>query len=111
MLTRDEILARKTAGLTPVEYKLTDGSGTVLIRGLTLKERQAAGVAGKEQTAEAVTASTAMIIGYGLVKPELTADDIEAWFEVRGQAQVLEDLANAIADQSGLAQGAAKSGV
>jgi hypothetical protein len=111
MLSRDEILARKTNAPGPQPYQLSDGSGEVMIRGLSVRERQAAGVAGQDRDADGVTRSTALIIAAGLVEPALSLEDVEAWCDTPGQAEVVERLANKIADLSGLGEGAGKSGV
>lgn len=104
MLTRDEILARKTG---VEKFTLPDGSGEVEIRGIT--HAQAAEV-GAARNAEDATRATALIIRYGMVTPELSADDVDAWMAA-DDAGTLELVAQAIGRLSRIIEGAGKSGV
>jgi hypothetical protein len=104
-LTRDEILARKTGGKTE-EYKLSDGSGTVTIRGLTRNEairiRDAGGDLGERDN---------LLISLGLVDPAMTPEDVAAWGETAGEFIVMTELSEAIGRLSGMVEGAGKSRV
>jgi hypothetical protein len=111
MLTREEILARKTAGAATVTHKLADGSGEVELRGMTVRESNEAGAAGQDRDGGGVTRATVLMLHYGLVSPAMSVEDVEAWADVPGQVGVVEDIANKIADLSGIRKGAAKSGV
>lgn len=109
MLTRDEILARKAQGAT--EHKLKDGSGEVMIRGLSVRQSNEVGLAGRQETADGITLATVLIVHYGLVEPEMSPEDVEVWAEIPGQGGVIEDLASAISDLSSFGEGAQKSRV
>jgi hypothetical protein len=104
-LTRDEIMARKT-GVKTEEYKLSDGSGTVIIRGLTRNEaiqiREAPGALGDRDN---------LLISLGLVDPAMTPEDVAAWGETPGEFVVMTDLSEAIGVLSGMTEAAGKSRV
>lgn len=104
-LTREQILARKTAGNTQ-EYKLSDGSGTVLIRGLTRNEA----VRIRDTEGGLITRDD-LLISLGLVDPAMSPEDVAAWGEIEGQFVVMTDLSEAIGALSGMTQGAGKSRV
>lgn len=100
MLTRDEILARKTGKGTAT---LPDGS-QVGIRALTRDEVLAAGEQGS--TADSDT----YIVAMGMTDPKLSVEDVAAW-AASGVAGDLVAVSDAIAVLSGLKKGADKSGV
>lgn len=104
-LTRDEILARK-GGAHTEEYKLSDGSGTVTIRGLTRNEAIAI-----RDTQGGIDARDNLLISLGLVEPAMTPEDVAAWGEAQGQFVVMTDLSEAIGRLSGMVEGAGKSRV
>lgn len=104
MLTREEILARKTEGHTEA-YDLSDGSGTVTIRGLSRNE------ALKVRDAGTIAKGEDLLVSFGLVDPAMSPDDVAAWGDVEGQFMVITDLSEAIGRLSGMREGAGKSGV
>jgi hypothetical protein len=104
-LTREEILARKTGPKTE-EYKLSDGSGTVTIRGLTRNEA----IRIRDEQG-GIDARDNLLISLGLVDPAMTPDDVAAWGDAEGQFVVMTDLSEAIGRLSGMVEGAGKSGV
>lgn len=104
MLTRDEILARKTG---VEKWPLPDGSGEVGIRGIN--HAQAAEVAEARNAGDA-TRATAVIVHYGLTDPAMSLEDVEAWIAA-DDAGTLELLAQAIGRLSRIIEGAGKSGV
>lgn len=103
MLTREEILNRRTAGKTET-YELEDGSGTVEIRGITrdqaLEVREAQTIADKDN----------LLVSFGLVNPAMTPDDVAAWAS-QESAGVMSGLSQRIGEISGMGEGAGKSGV
>lgn len=99
-LTREQILARKTG---KGRATLPDGS-TVAIRALTRDEVLAS------QDLDALTDKDNFIVATGMTDPKLTVDDVAAW-AAAGDAGDLVAVSEAIAELSGLAQGAGKSGV
>ena len=107
-LTREQILARKTAGNVgnTEEYQLSDGSGTVIIRGLTRNEairiRESDSDMGKRDD---------LLISLGLVEPAMSPEDVAAWGEADGQFVVMTELSEAIGRLSGMTEGAGKSRV
>lgn len=107
MLTRDEILARKNARAGGTEqYKLSDGSGTVTIRGLTRNE------AIRVRDAEGgLSARDDLLISIGLVDPPMSQQDVAEWGETEGDFVVITDLSEAIGRLSGMTEGAGKSRV
>jgi hypothetical protein len=99
-LTRAQILARKTGKGTAT---LPDGS-TVAIRALTRDE-----VLDMQQLKE-LSAQDNFIIATGMTDPKMTINDVAAW-AAAGAAGDLVAVSDAIAELSGLKQGAGKSGV
>jgi hypothetical protein len=103
-LTREQILARKTAGKTE-EYPLSDGSGTVTIRGLSRNEalqvRDAGGIGKGED----------LLVSFGLVDPPMSPEDVAEWGEAEGDFMVITGLSEAIGRLSGMVEGAGKSRV
>lgn len=102
MLTREEILAR-TRGERIVE--LPDG-GEVKVRALTRDEVLQA----DELAEDDKSARDDYIIATALVEPSMSVDDVRAW-GAAGAAGDLVVITEAIAEVSGLKQGAPKSGV
>lgn len=100
MLTRDQILARKTGKGVAT---LPDGS-EVGIRALTRDEVLEAQERGS--TADADT----YIVAVGMTDPKLSVEDVAAW-AASGDAGDLVAVSDAIAVLSGLKKGADKSGV
>lgn len=100
MLTRDQILARKTGKGTAV---LPDG-GTVAIRALTRDE-----VLISQEQGSLADRDT-YVVATGMTDPKLSVDDVAAW-AASGDAGDLVAVSNAIAELSGLKQGADKSSV
>ena len=99
-LTRAQILARKTGKGTAT---LPDGS-TVAIRALTRDE------ALTMQNLDGLADKDNFIIATGMTSPTMTIDDVAAW-AAAGDAGDLVAVSEAIAELSGLQQGAGKSGV
>lgn len=100
MLTREQILARKTGKGTAT---LPDGS-TVAVRALTrdeVLESQELGSLGERDT---------YLVATGMTDPKLSIEDVAAWAS-SGDAGDLVAVSDAIAVLSGLKQGADKSGV
>lgn len=103
MLTREQILARKKGERT---VELPDGS-EVRIRALTRDEvLQADKMAEEDDHA----GRDDYIIATALVEPALTIEDVKAW-GATAPAGDLVTITEAIAEESGLKQGAPKSGV
>jgi hypothetical protein len=100
-LTRAQILARKTGKGTAT---LPDGS-TVAIRALTRDEVLEAGE-GSRTTAERDN----YIVATGMTDPALSIEDVATW-AAGSDAGDLVAVSEAIAELSGLKQGAGKSGV
>lgn len=98
-LTREQILARKTG---KGKATLPDGS-VVSVRALTRDEVllvQDLELADRDNH----------IISMGMTDPKLSVDDVAAWGGA-GDAGDLVAISDAIAELSGLKQGAGKSGV
>ena len=97
-LTREQILARKIGKGTAT---LPDGS-TVAIRSLTrdevLEAQEMGGLAGRDN----------FIVAAGMTDPKLSVEDVAAW-AAEGSAGDLTAVTDAIAELSGLKQGAGKS--
>lgn len=101
MLTRDQILARKTGKGTAT---LPDGS-TVAIRALTRDE-----VLAMQESDRSLAGRDNFIISTGMTEPKLSEDDVAAW-AAEADAGDLTAVSDAIAELSGLKQGAGKSRV
>lgn len=82
---------------------LSDGSGDVKIRGLSLDE------AFQVRQAPDTPAQNALILRFGLVDPAMSEEDIAAWTAVPGQAGVLSDLAERISHESGMTADSGKA--
>lgn len=100
-LTRADILARKIGKGVAT---LPDGT-TVAIRGLTRDE-----VLRIQDEAETLPQRDTLIIAAGMTDPKLSFDDVATW-AAGGNAGDLTAVSDAIAEISGLKQGAGKSGV
>jgi hypothetical protein len=100
MLTRDQILARKTGKGTAT---LPDGS-TVAVRALTRDEVLAS------QSMESLADRDNYIVATGMTNPKLSVEDVAAW-AAEGDAGDLVEVTDAIARLSGLKKGADKSGL
>lgn len=100
-LTRDQILARKLGGGQP--FNLPDGSGSVVLRGMTLDE----GMSLNE--CETQAARNHLLLHYGFVSPALSVEDAAAWC-ANDSVGVLTSVANRISEMSGMQEGAGKSG-
>lgn len=99
-LTREQILARKTGKGTAT---MPDGN-TVAIRSLTRDE--ALRVSDIADSAEKCN----YIIATGMTDPKLTVEDVAAW-GAEGDVADLQAVMDAIAEISGMQEGAGKSGV
>jgi hypothetical protein len=99
-ITRAQILARKTGKGTAA---LPDGS-TVAIRALTRDEVL------QMQELPSLADRDNFIIANGMTDPALTVDDVAAW-AATADAGDLVAVSDAVAELSGLKQGAGKSGV
>ena len=99
-LTRDQILSRKVGKGTAT---LPDGT-TVSVRALTRDEVLAS------QDHSDVADRDNYIVSTGMTDPKLTADEVAAW-AAEADAGDLVSVSDAIAELSGLKQGAGKSGV
>jgi hypothetical protein len=97
-LTREQILSRKTGTGKAV---LPDGS-TVSIRALTRDE-----VLESQETATLAERDT-YLISTGMLEPRMSLEDVAAW-AASGDAGDLVAVSEAIAELSGLKQGAGKS--
>lgn len=100
-LTRDQILARK---IGKGKATLPDGS-TVSIRALTRDE-----VLDMQEGSRTLAERDNLIVSMGMTDPKLSVDDVAAW-AAAGDAGDLVEVSEAIAELSGLKQGAGKSGV
>lgn len=100
MLTRDEILARKTG---KSKATLPDG-GEVAVRALTrdevLESQECATVADREN----------FIIATGMINPVMSIEDVHTWATTGGAGDLVA-VSDRIAELSGLKQGADKSRV
>lgn len=99
-LTRAQILARKTG---KGKATLPDGS-TVDVRALTRDEVLAS------QELDTLAERDNYIVATGMTDPKLTVEDVAAW-AASGDAGDLVAISDAIAEISGLKQGAGKSRV
>lgn len=100
MLTREQILARKTGKGTAT---LPDGS-TVAIRALTRDEVL------DSQDLESLKDRDNFIVATGMTNPALSIEDVATW-AADADAGDLVAVSDAIAELSGLKQGADKSRV
>lgn len=98
MLTREQILARKTGKGAAT---LPDGS-TVAIRALTRDEVLAS------QGLDSLADRDNYIVATGMTDPKLSIEDVAAW-AAEGDAGDLVAVTDGIAELSGLKQGADKS--
>lgn len=105
-LSREAILARKTAGAKTEEYKLSDGSGTVIIRGLTRNEA----IRIRDLKGD-LSARDDLLISLGLLEPAMTPEEVAEWGEAQGEFVVMTDLSEAIGRLSGMTEDAGKSRV
>lgn len=100
MLTREEILSRKTG---KGKATLPDGS-QVAVRALTrdeiLASQELSSLAGKDN----------FIVATGLTDPQMSVEDVAVW-AANGDAGDLVAVSDRIAELSGLKKGADKSGV
>ena len=101
MLTRDEILARKTGR---GKATLPDG-GEVGIRALTRDE-----VLEMQESGRSLAERDNYLIAKGMTDPKLSEGDVAAW-AAEADAGDLTAVSDAIAELSGLKKGADKSGV
>jgi hypothetical protein len=97
MLTREEILARKTGQ----EVITLPGGGQVKVRGLTRDEALAV------RDRDTVGAKDNFVIATGLVDPALTEDDVAAW-AATGDVGDMTTISEAISRLSGMMPGQAK---
>jgi hypothetical protein len=100
MLTRDEILARKTGRGVAT---LPDGS-EVAVRALTRDEVLAS------QECSSVADRENFIVATGMTDPRLSIEDVHAWAGAGGAGDLVA-VSDRIAELSGLKQGADKSRV
>lgn len=98
-LTREQILARK---IGKGKATLPDGS-TVAIRSLSRDEVLEA------QEMPSLADRDNFIVAKGMTDPEMSVEDVAAWASA-GSAGDLTAVTDAIAELSGLKQGAGKSG-
>ena len=99
-LTREQILARKTG---KGKATLPDGS-TVAIRALTRDEVLAS------QKLDTLAEKDNFIVAAAVTDPKLSIEDVAAW-AAGSDAGDLVAVSDAIAELSGLKEGAGKSGV
>ena len=101
ILTRQEIL--EAMDLEPVEYEVPEWGGSIMLRGLSLAERQQMvpriqGPNGETQSDLAALWSVIL----GVVEPKFTAEDVEA---LRGKAAgAMDRVASEIIKRSGMQQ-------
>lgn len=100
MLTREQILARKTGRGNAT---LPDGS-TVGIRAMTRDEVI------EMQAIEILADKDNFMIATGMTDPKMSLEDVAAW-AASGDAGDLIAVSDAIAELSGIKQGAGKSNV
>jgi hypothetical protein len=100
-LTREQILARKVAGITE-PFKIDNDE--VIIRGLTRNEALAI------RAAETDGERDNLMISFGLVDPPMTPEDVDAW-GAGDDAGTMIRLSNRISELSNMVEGAGKSGV
>ena len=101
-LTREQILARKTAGKT--ESFMWEGEEVAIIRGLTRNEALTAREFGT------VIEQDNYLISKGMVEPEMSVDDVAAWAD-QDTAGLLSAISSRIGEISRMSEGAGKSGV
>lgn len=99
-LTREQILARKTGRGTAT---MPDGS-TVAVRALTRDEIL------EMQDHKTVADKDTFLIATGMTDPKLTFDEVAEW-AAQGTAGDTVAVSEAIAELSGLGEGAGKSGI
>lgn len=100
MLTREEILAR----VVGQEVVTLPSGGEVRVRGLTRDE------ALQVQEAEGTAARDNTIIALGMVEPSLTVEEVALWAQTAPAADSVT-ISRAVAELSGMGEGAGKSGV
>lgn len=100
-LSRADILARKIGKGVAT---LPDGS-TVGIRGLTRDE-----VLTVQEQSDSIARRDTLIVAAGMTDPKLSVDDVAAWAAAANAGDITA-VSDAIAELSGLGQGAGKSGV
>jgi len=100
VLTREQILARKVAGVTE-EVDLGDGS-SVIVRGLS--RREASETSKVDDDFEEVEI---LALHYGLVDPPLSVDDVRAW-RAGDQSENVQKVVSVIQRLSGSAPGQGK---
>lgn len=94
------ILGRDTVSGT--ETITLDGVGEVIVRGLSRAEAIAV------QQTDDVARRDVLIAAYGLVEPEMTAEDVAAWQRIPGAGRELEQLTMKVAELSGMLEGQPK---
>lgn len=102
VLTRDQILARKTTGRPAKPYVLPDGS-TIMVRGLSHGQAMEARV-------DDIGDRYDLMLHYGMAGPVLSVEEVQAW-RAEEDAGVIEGIVERIMIMSGLNEGAGKSGV
>lgn len=103
-LSRDQILARSTAGRTE-QVQIGDGPDDhVIIRGLTRNEALTV------QDLPTTIDKDNFMLSTALVDPVLSVADVAAWADA-DDAGVLVKVSEAIVTLSGMGEGAGKSGV
>jgi len=101
-LTREQLLARKVGRAEPLD--LPEGGGTVMVRGLTRAE------ALEMNDLKTVEERDNFIIATGLVEPKLSVEEVREW-AAEASAGDTTAISMRIAELSGMAEGAGKSGV
>lgn len=98
VLSREQILARKVAGVTAT---VPLGDGEVVVRGLSRGEASACGKLDDPDDVECLALSL------GLVDPALSVDDVRAWRDA-DQSGELQRVVDKIQAMSGTAPGQGK---
>lgn len=102
VLTREQILARKTTGRPAKPFVLPDGS-SVMLRGLSHGQAM-------ESRVDDVAERYDLMLHYGLAGPVLSIEEVREW-RAEEDAGVIEAIVDKIMTMSGLNEGAGKSGV
>lgn len=107
VLTREQILARKVGsenGLNVEEVPLGDGSGSVVVRGLTRAEGHRVG---KLEADGNTFEMEALALHLALVDPAMSLDDVRDWLTADASG-FIQPVVSAVQRLSGNAPGAGK---
>lgn len=106
----DDLKALLLAGQAADDVKVDTHAGVVTVRGLTRSEVLHLNK-GRELGTVDVAEYERKMVALALVDPVMSEDEVKTWQEHDRASGALADVTDAIAELSGLSQGADKSGV